>query len=88
MHHFLLILANPIGILGVIILLIAYLLLSLGRWSSDSITYQVYNLLGAVFILYSLYFYWNLASALIEAAWVVISLIGICRVMKLKKNKS
>lgn len=44
-----------------------------------SMSYQVLNLLGALFILYSLIFHWNLASFLIEAAWVLISLIGIYR---------
>jgi hypothetical protein len=75
-------LANYIGLVGVVLLLIAYLFLSTGRWVSDSLTYQMYNLIGAVLILYSLCFHWNLSSFVIEIAWVAISLIGIVRINK------
>lgn len=76
-------LANPVGLLGVLALLVAYFFLSTGRWVSDSLVYQVYNLIGALLILYSLLFHWNLSSFVIEVAWVAISLIGIARI-KLK----
>ncbi|HSW70333.1 MAG TPA: hypothetical protein VLI69_09325 [Gammaproteobacteria bacterium] len=78
--------ADVVGLIGVILLLIAYFFLSTGRWISDSMVYQVYNLLGAVLILYSLCFHWNLSSFVIEIAWVVISLIGIVRI-KHQKNR-
>ncbi|HSW94340.1 MAG TPA: hypothetical protein VLJ15_08335 [Gammaproteobacteria bacterium] len=80
MHGVLYKIADPVGLIGVILLLIAYFFLSTGRWLSDSLTYQVYNLLGAVMILYSLCFHWNLSSFVIEVAWVMISLIGIARI--------
>jgi hypothetical protein len=85
MHGILYRVADPLGLIGVVLLLIAYLFLSTGRWASDSMTYQVYNLLGAVLILYSLCFHWNLSSFVIEVAWVAISLIGIARIKS--KNK-
>ena len=78
--------ANPVGLIGVILLLIAYFFLSTGRWRSDSLTYQINNLLGALFILYSLCFYWNLSSFVIEVAWIMISLIGIARIT-FRKNE-
>ena len=80
MHGILYEIADPIGLVGVVLLLIAYLFLSTGRWISDSLNYQVYNLVGAVLILYSLCFHWNLSSFVIELAWVTISLIGIARI--------
>ncbi|MEO8401103.1 MAG: hypothetical protein ABI597_04810 [Gammaproteobacteria bacterium] len=88
MYDFLFLLANPVGLLGVLLLLIAYFFLSTGRWLSDSMIYQIYNLLGALLILYSLIFYWNLSSFVIEIAWVAISLIGIYRIISGKKKLS
>lgn len=78
--------SNPIGIFGVILLLIAYFLLSTNRMSSQSLSYQLYNLFGAVFILFSLCFHFNLSSFVIEVCWVAISLIGIYRI-KVEVNK-
>lgn len=85
MHRFLYAVSDPVGLVGVVLLLIAYFFLSTGRWASDSIIYQVYNLIGALFILYSLLFHWNLSSFVIEIAWVTISLIGIARIQSAKK---
>lgn len=87
MHHTLYIIADPIGMVGVVLLLIAYFFLSTGRWRANSFTYQLYNLVGAILILYSLCFHWNLSSFVIEVAWVVISLIGIGRIMMMRKSK-
>jgi len=78
-------LANPIGIIGVIIILIAYFLLNTGRWRANSYIFQWCNLVGAIMILYSLYFHWNLASVVIEVAWLMISIIGILRIQRIKK---
>lgn len=87
MHHILFQLANPLGLLGVVIILVAYFLLSTGRWSAHSIKFQFLNFIGAWMILYSLYFHWNLASAVIEMAWIVISVIGMYRIL-MHGNKS
>jgi len=86
MYEILYKMADPIGLIGVILLLIAYFFLSTGRWASDSLIYQAYNLMGAILILYSLCFHWNLSSFVIEIAWVAISLIGIARIKCHKRN--
>jgi multisubunit Na+/H+ antiporter MnhB subunit len=86
MHHILLEIADPVGMVGVVLLLIAYFFLSIGRWISHSFIYQFYNLLGAILILYSLCFHFNLSSFVIEVAWVIISLIGIYRVIRKPLN--
>ncbi len=80
-------LANYVGLVGVVLLLIAYFFLSTGRWISDSFNYQLYNLVGAVLILYSLCFHWNLSSFVIEIAWVAISLIGLVRISRRIKSQ-
>ena len=76
---------DAIGLFGVVLLLIAYYLLSVNKMSADSISYQMYNLIGAILILISLFFHWNLSSVVIEIAWIIISLIGIYRIIKERK---
>ncbi len=85
MYDILLSIADPIGLFGVVIILIAYFLLSIGRWPAESISYQLINFFGALFILFSLFFHWNLSSVVIEVAWMAISLVGIYRVVYKKK---
>lgn len=74
-------LSDGVGILGVILLLLVYFLLSTNRISSNQIAYQIFNLTGAAFILFSLLFHFNLASILLEIAWISISLIGIYKIL-------
>lgn len=75
-----------VGMTGVIIILVAYFLLSTGKWISDSMIYQFLNFLGAWLILFSLYFHWNLSSVVIEVAWIFISVIGMYRCTCLNKK--
>jgi hypothetical protein len=77
--------ADVIGIVGVIMILIAYYFLSVGKWISDSMLYQVLNFVGAWLILFSLYFHWNFSSVVIEIAWIIISVMGMVRVVRLRK---
>lgn len=86
MFDILLAIANPVGLVGVALVLIAYFFLSTGRWISDSLQFQCYNLIGAILILYSLWFHWNLSSVVIEIAWITISLVGIFRIISIKKE--
>ncbi len=83
-NYFLSITPDIVGMIGVILILIAYFLISTGRWSSTSVLFQLVNFVGAWLILFSLYFHWNLSSVVIEIAWVIISVIGIWRAVKLK----
>lgn len=78
---FLLKTANILGIIGVFMVLLAYILLQVGKMKSASVNYSLLNLLGSGFILVSLYFYWNLASGVIEIAWFLISFYGLIRAL-------
>ena len=68
---------NVIGMIGVIFVLLAYFLLQIHKLDQGTITYSFMNLLGAGLILFSLFFTWNLASGVIEIAWLLISLFGL-----------
>jgi len=73
--------ADIVGISGVALLLVAYFLLSTDKLSSQSLRYQLCNLIGASSVLYSLMFTFNLSSVVIEVSWIIISLIGIYRIV-------
>ncbi len=66
-----------VGLIGVIILPVAYFLLQTGRLRVEDLIYSLLNLLGSLFIFFSLLFKWNLSAALIEIFWALISLYGV-----------
>jgi len=70
-----------LGIIGVAIILIAYLLLQLEKLSIQDWRYSAANGLGALLILVSLYFSFNLASFIIEIAWLLISIFGLFKAL-------
>jgi hypothetical protein len=88
MYDFFYAISNVIGITGVAMILLAYFFISSGRWVSDSMPYQVLNFVGAWFMLFSLYFHWNLASVIIEIAWIMISIMGMYRALDYSFKKS
>ncbi|WP_340693049.1 hypothetical protein [Hyphomonas sp.] len=72
---------DAIGILGVGLTLIAYLLLQAERLESRSRAYSALNLFGSVAILSSLAFDFNLSAVLMEGSWAVISLYGLIKAL-------
>ncbi|HET7371555.1 MAG TPA: hypothetical protein VFK45_12035 [Gammaproteobacteria bacterium] len=75
-------LANALGLIGVFLVLLMYFMLQIGRIRPETLTYSLVNACGSVLILFSLYFYFNLSSAVIETAWLAISLFGIYRALR------
>jgi hypothetical protein len=73
--------ANLLGVIGVFLVLLAYVLLQVGKMKAAWVSYSLLNLVGSGLILVSLYFYWNLASGVIEIAWFLISLYGLVNSM-------
>jgi hypothetical protein len=75
-------LTDSIGMLGTGLVVLAYYLLQLDRVSSTSLTYNLMNLFGAIFLLISLCFTFNLASFVIEVFWIGASLIGLWKIFR------
>jgi hypothetical protein len=67
------------GVVGVALIVGAYLLLQLGRLRSTALSYSALNGVGASLVVLSLLFNFNLSAFLVEAFWVVISAIGVVR---------
>ncbi|MEO0820107.1 MAG: cyclic nucleotide-binding domain-containing protein [Pseudomonadota bacterium] len=73
-------LPHIVGLFGVGLYLGAYFLLQIGAIRGQTYTYAALNLVAASCVLFDLYLQdFNLASALIQISWIVISLIGILR---------
>lgn len=66
-----------LGGLGVAVIILAYVLLQIERIRSDQLVYSLLNAVGAVLILISLYYTFNLPSFIVELFWLVISLFGV-----------
>lgn len=68
---------DSIGMLGVVLCLLAFLLLQINRLSLKKPLYSLLNLIGALCILSSLYVAFNLAAFVMEVSWGLISLYGL-----------
>jgi hypothetical protein len=76
-----------IGNLGVVLIVGSYFLVQIGKMSATGIAYTSSNGLGAVLVMYSLYFDFNLSSFIIEVFWLLISLIGLARIYFERRRK-
>ncbi len=70
---------DVLGNIGVFLIILTYFLLQIRKLSSESLFYSALNALGASLIIVSLLFDFNLSAFIVEAFWVMISLIGIGR---------
>jgi hypothetical protein len=70
------------GIAGVILLVITYLLLQVNKLQSAGLLYSLLNAIGASLIILSLLDNFNLSAFLMEAFWVLISLVGVVRYLR------
>ncbi|MFT5261043.1 MAG: hypothetical protein ACI9J2_000396 [Saprospiraceae bacterium] len=75
-----------VGNAGVLCIVGCYFLLQVGKIDSETLKFSLINLLGASLILISLTVEFNLAAAMIEIFWVIISLIGVGRYIQRKKK--
>ena len=74
------------GIVGVTLLIWSYYLVGSGKLSPLTFYYQLCNLIGAVLILISLMFHWNLASFVLELIWAIVGLNGLRVVWRLNSK--
>lgn len=73
-------LSDLVGNLGVVMIIGSFFLVQIGRMSATGLNYTTVNALGAAFILFSLYFDFNLSAFLVEIFWLLISLVGMGRI--------
>ena len=74
--------SDIVGLAGVSFIVGTYFLSQIGRMDVRRPLYPALNGCGAVLILVSLYFSFNLASFVIELFWLAISLVGLVRSLR------
>ncbi|MGE5212568.1 MAG: CBU_0592 family membrane protein [Nitrospirota bacterium] len=75
-----------VGFMGVLLIIIAYLLLQLDKLPSSSPSYSLLNAAGALLIIVSLIFKFNLSAFVVEALWLLISLFGLTKALRSKRD--
>lgn len=70
---------DVLGMVGVGLIIVTYLLLTTDRMRPDGWRYPSFNGLGAVLIMISLTHDFNLSAFIVEAFWATISVVGIVR---------
>ncbi|MDA0822784.1 MAG: hypothetical protein O3C28_10205 [Proteobacteria bacterium] len=77
-----------VGTFGVIIILVVYFMLQIERIDPLGLAYSVINLFGSIMIAVSLIYAFNFASFVIEICWTLISLIGVWRYIRQRREKA
>ena len=72
------------GLVGVLLVLLAYFLLQAGRVRGNALTYQLMNAFGAFAVLISLLYAFNLAAFVMESLWLCVSIYGIARARRVR----
>jgi len=76
-----------VGLVGVSLVVGTYFLSQVGRMDVSRPVYPALNGVGALLILFSLYFTFNAASFVIELFWLLISVVGLIRALT-KRGRS
>ena len=79
-------LSDLAGFIGVLLIVVAYLLLQLDKLPSSSPKYSLLNAGGALLIIISLIFAFNLSAFIVEVFWFLISLFGLWRSLISRKH--
>jgi hypothetical protein len=67
---------------GALLILLAYLLLSAGRLTGQSLSYQLMNVIGAAGFIINGWWHGALPSAVLNVIWLMIGAIATWRIMK------
>ncbi len=79
-------LPDLLGFAGVFLVLLAYSLQQLRRIDGNGLLYPFINFIGAGLILVSLVYKPNVPAIVMEAAWAVVSIVGIFFALKTRQK--
>jgi hypothetical protein len=71
-----------VGWAGAVLILLAYLLLSAGRLTGQSLTYQAMNVFGAAGFVVNGWWHRALPSAVLNILWLAIGVFASWRILK------
>lgn len=78
---------DALGVVGVLCILIAYAGATSGKLDARRAPALLLNLTGALLILVSLYFDFNLSAVLMEGAWALVAIYGLVQ-LGLGRNRA
>lgn len=73
---------DALGLVGVSLIVVAYILLQTRRVTAENPWFSVANAAGSALVLVSLWFEFNLAAAVVEIFWLIVSLYGLWRSLR------
>jgi hypothetical protein len=76
------------GNVGVAMMVLAYLFLQMGKLRINDLSYSLTNAIGAVLVLVSLLYSFNLSAFLVEGFWLLISLYGLIKFLTARQRKA
>ena len=76
-----------VGVVGVLLILAAYAAGIVGRLHPQQALSLLANLIGASLILLSLSVDFNLSAVLMEGSWALVSLIGLARLLFVRRPR-
>lgn len=75
------------GWIGAVLVLVAYYLVTVGKANGNSTTFQMMNIIGAIFLIYYTYNCKAYASMAVNTVWVIIGLGSFVKSMKGRDKK-
>jgi hypothetical protein len=75
--------ANIIGICGSVIFIFAFMYANVAT-VINKLWFNIANLVGAIFLLASLFVHFNLAAVILESAWAIIAIVGIFKALSVQ----
>lgn len=79
-------LADMIGLMGVGCILAAYFFLTTGKLHAEQPLYSGLNLVGALLVITSLLWAWNLAAFILEGIWAALSLYKLVQIYRKRRH--
>jgi membrane-anchored protein YejM (alkaline phosphatase superfamily) len=76
------------GWAGATLILLAYLLLSAGRLTGQSLSYQLMNVVGAAGFIVNGWWHGALPSAVLNVIWLMIGAIATWRILKKRRSST
>ena len=76
------------GWAGAALILLAYLLLSMGKLTGQSLTYQVMNIVGAAGFVINGWWHGALPSAALNVLWLLIGAIASWRIISRRRSST
>jgi hypothetical protein len=76
-----------VGWAGALLILLAYLLLSAGKFTGQSLAYQAMNVVGAAGFIVNGWWHGALPSATLNVLWLMIGLFASVRILKARKGR-